>query len=525
MDVTKNEQLNIITDRYLPAFFTFAMSKLGNSADAEELAQEIAFQCVDAIHRGNIRSNFDAYIWSIAHNTYKRWCRKSRLSTQDVDDGASILSNIVSRDLPIVEQLISDEETNIIRACLSKLTGDYRKVIVSFYFDELSIREISSRLMMSEGMVKFYLRMGKLKLKEVLNMQKVGEKSFNPSEFTIYKSAIDFSKVDVWEVFKRKLPCQIALICHDKARTVSEISLETNVPAVYIEEEVELLCEAGVMISPAKDKYRTNFHILKKNAVAQVKEQFIKLYTAYVPKVIAAFEKYLPELKACGVFKHDATRNQWAWYFAQFVVNFDCEGHYLSAEDFPQILSCGSKAIVFAEEAQGSPWAMSHTPIYLEKCVIHPFDMDVLGRGLRQLELRNPRKAQVLYDVYCGQVKDEDKALCAELIEQGYVLNIDKKLYCNVAVSTAESRKLFEQINSELIKELRSLCQPIRENIARIVKTTIPEQLHGYVKGFTETWINFYAGMYFLEMLYKEGMLVIPEADDLTPVTYTIEQK
>ena len=76
-------------------------------------------------------------------------------------------------------------------------------------------------------------------------MENVGEKSFNPSEFSVYKSTIDFSKVNVWDVFKRKLPGQIALVCHDSDKSVSEISLETGVPAVYIEEEIGLLMDAA----------------------------------------------------------------------------------------------------------------------------------------------------------------------------------------------------------------------------------------------------------------------------------------
>lgn len=117
-----------------------------------------------------------------------------------------------------------------------------------------------------------------MKLKEALKMNQIGEKSFNPSEFAIYKSAIDFSDVNIWEVFKRKAPCQLAIICHDRARTISEISFETGIPAVYIEEEVELLCDAGVMINPVKGKYRTNFHILKQSTPLKLKEQFMRLH-------------------------------------------------------------------------------------------------------------------------------------------------------------------------------------------------------------------------------------------------------
>ncbi len=514
--MTKEEQLRKLTDKYLPAFLGFAVNKIGVVSESEELAQEIAFQCVIAINRGNIRENFDSYIWSVAHNTFKRWCGRNKLIT--LNDETDTFSNIISSEIPAIDRIVSDEETNAIRLCLSKLAGDYRKVIVCFYFDELSIREIGQRLALSEGMVKFYLRAGKMKLKEVFSMSQIGEKSINPSEFSIYKSGIDFSKVNVWEVFKRKLPCQIAIICHDKARTISEISLETGTPAVYIEDEVKLLCDAGVIVNPAKDKYRTNFHILQKNVANQVKEQFMSLYKTYSPYVLMVYRKYLPHLKKCDVFKYDVNDNQWAWFFAQNVSEFDYEGHGLSANDYPQILSCGSKAIIFAEETKGSPWAMGQTPTFLDKCTVHPCDVVVFGEYHRQKELRDKQKSQALYDAYCGNIKNEDKELYAELIEQGYVIVRDRKPYCNVAVSTAKSRKLFDEINEYLSDVLKSLCETIRENISRIVKTTIPDQLRAYTKGYTETWISFYAGVCLFESLYNTGMITIPEKNDMTPV-------
>jgi RNA polymerase sigma factor (sigma-70 family) len=521
--MTKEEQLQKITAEYLTAFLGFAINKIGNITEAEELAQEIAFQCIVAVNRGNISENFDSYIWSIAYNTFKRWCgRKKPLS---LDDDSGTFSNIMSDDIPVIDRLVSDEETNAVRLALSRLASDYRKTIVCFYYDELPIREIGQRLSLSEGMVKFYLRAGKQKLKEAFDMYQIGEKSFNPSEFSIYKSGLDFSKVNVWEVFKRKLPCQIAIVCHDAAKTISDVSLETGTPAVYIEDEVKLLMDAGVMISPVKDKYRTNFQILKKNSATQFKEQFTKLYEAYTPFVLAAYEKYLPKLKECNIFKFDATANQWAWYFANNISDFDYEGHDLSSEDYPQILSCGSKAVIFAEESGGSPWAAGQTPTFLEKCDVHPCDVVIFGEYHRQKELWDKHKAQALYDVYCDNLKDEDREIYAELIEQGYVIKCDGKLFCNVAVSTDESRKLFNEINNVLSAELKKLCGEIRENIFRIVKATIPEQLRPYTKGYTETWIAFYAGVYLLEALYNKGFIMVPEKDDLTPIACWIYEK
>ena len=521
--MTMDEQISKIASEYLPAFLGFAMSKTGNFPEAEELAQEIAYQCVSAIRKGNIASDFNAYIWSIAHNTFKRWCgRKTPLS---LDGEWDSLTNIISSEIPAIEQIIEEDDANTVRAALARLASNYRKTIVCFYYDELSIHEIGKRLSISENMVKFYLRAGKQKLKEAIEMQKTGEKSFHPSEFSIYKSSVDFSKVNVWEVFKRKLPCQIALICHDKALSVSEISLETGTPAVYIEDEVQILLDAGVMIQPVKNKYRTNFMILGKNAVGQIKEQFTRLYNAYVPYAIEIYERYLPELKKAGIFNFDASPNQWAWFFALHIPDFDYTGNELTAEDYPQILSCGSKAIVFAEEAQGSAWASGRTPTFLDKCTVFPCDIVIFGEHHCQKELRSERKAQALYDIYCGIEKDEDKEIYAELIAQNYAFKAQGKMYCNVAVSTVQSRKIAVDIDAALKEKFGMLCADIRNNITRIVSKAIPPQLRSYAKGYTETWISFYAGIYLLEALYDRGFILLPEANNPIPLACEIVEK
>lgn len=98
--------------------------------------------------------------------------------------------------------------------------------------------------------------------------KEIGEVSFNPKDFSIYYSGIDFASVNVWELFKRKLPCQIALICYAKPKTVSEIANEVGCSSCFIEDELTILLNVGVLIQKAKDKYQTNFTLLaKKNLI------------------------------------------------------------------------------------------------------------------------------------------------------------------------------------------------------------------------------------------------------------------
>jgi RNA polymerase sigma-70 factor (ECF subfamily) len=507
-----SEYLTRLTADYLPVFFAFAVKNMNNLHEAEEFSQEAAYQCVLAIHRVDRISNFNAFVWSVTHNTYKRWCARKRYVPLDND----MFSNLVLCSTPLETDVLGEENKERIRLGLSRLTDLYRKTLVCFYYDEMSITETSAKLGISVEMVKFYLQKGRQKLKEVYSM--IGEKSFNPSEFSVYKASIDFSSVNVWEVFKRKLPCQIALICHDGDRTVNEISSETGVPAVYIEEEIGLLKDAGVMINPVRGKYRTNFFILRKNVIKQMKEQFDNLYAAYLPSVVSAYETNLPQLKTKGIFKHDVPDNRYAWFFVDKVTNFDYSETFLSDDDYPQILSCGSRGFIFAAEAKETPWSGGATPTTLEKCTVWPVDMVIFGDWRFQRELRDERKAQALYDVYTGSTNDNDIEIYTQLIKEGYIVKKDGSLFCNVAVSTPLSREFFNQINTELTKELKPLCKTIRENIGRIVQSTIPPQLKKYARGYTEIWIQSLAHVCFCESLHNRGFITLPEKGDKTPV-------
>jgi RNA polymerase sigma factor (sigma-70 family) len=285
-----NENIKILTDEYLKLFHAFAINRTNNAYEAEELAQETAYQCIAALSKQRDIDDLNAFLWSIAHNTYKRWLYKKKHSQNKIqsdDDNISYIENIADTESNIEENLIKSEDMRLLRRELSLLTNFYRRTLVCFYYDELSIAETAAELDLSVEMVKFYLQKGRNKLKENYIMSKeYGEKSFNPAPFAVYRWTRGGCSVDVWKMFSRKLPCQIALVCYDSPKKIDEICLETGVPAAYIEDELKILVEAELLISPVKDKYRTNFFILRKNALAQLKEQFAAMYEKYIPTLI-----------------------------------------------------------------------------------------------------------------------------------------------------------------------------------------------------------------------------------------------
>ena len=85
------------------------------------------------------------------------------------------------------------------------------------------------------------------------------------------------------------------------------------------------------------------------------------------------------------------------------------------------------------------PVSYTHLDVY--KRQVYPCDVVAFGKIRCQLELRDKKKAQALYDIYIGHLNEEDREIYSELISQGYALKKDKKLYCNVAVSNKTNRE------------------------------------------------------------------------------------
>ena len=58
-----------------------------------------------------------------------------------------------------------------IRECLKALSEDYKKVVVLYYFNDLSYKEISAILNISEGTVKSRLSRAKEKLSKIIDKE------------------------------------------------------------------------------------------------------------------------------------------------------------------------------------------------------------------------------------------------------------------------------------------------------------------------------------------------------------------
>ena len=137
--------------------FRTAKAILHQDEDAEDAVQEAI--CAAYAGRGSLRdpARFRPWIRNLLVNKGYEFCRKRR-TTVDLADIQDFLP------APAADQA---ERLSLWQAVMA-LNSDLRAVVTLFYYEDLSIREISAVLGISEAAVKTRLSRGRSRLKQLL---------------------------------------------------------------------------------------------------------------------------------------------------------------------------------------------------------------------------------------------------------------------------------------------------------------------------------------------------------------------
>ncbi len=152
-----NESIETVIEQYKQMVFGIALSYTRSANDADDVFQEVFL----TYYRKNIayRDEEHRKAWLIRTAVY---CVKRVIS-----------STWRKKIVPLDENLPVDfvfhlEEENLVFNAMSKLPDKYRIAIHLFYFEEMSVKEISSSLKVKEGTVKVQLKRGRSLLRAQL---------------------------------------------------------------------------------------------------------------------------------------------------------------------------------------------------------------------------------------------------------------------------------------------------------------------------------------------------------------------
>ena len=106
MDRIKFEQL--ITDN-MKSIFGFALTRLGNAAEAEYLASDILYEIIRSAKNLKDETRFYGFMWRIAENVYADYLRKKSKRASHM---AELDENIADESEPALAEIIQKEEVN-----------------------------------------------------------------------------------------------------------------------------------------------------------------------------------------------------------------------------------------------------------------------------------------------------------------------------------------------------------------------------------------------------------------------------
>ncbi|MBQ4120545.1 MAG: sigma-70 family RNA polymerase sigma factor, partial [Clostridia bacterium] len=165
-----NRLIREFAENYIEKLFYFCLKKTGSHTEPEDLTQDISMNILKSLNNGTIPTNFSAWVWQIARNRYSVWAKEkhSRNESQSASDIGDY--EIEDESENILDEMIHTEQMALLRRELAFIKSDYRNIVVAYYIENKSVRDIASSLSLSTSAVQQRLHRARIILKEGMNM-------------------------------------------------------------------------------------------------------------------------------------------------------------------------------------------------------------------------------------------------------------------------------------------------------------------------------------------------------------------
>ena len=128
--------LEFIYKKYYRMMVKIVVSNSGTEEEARDIYQEALIVFWQKATSGKLvmTAKMSTYIYSICQNLWRKELdRKKRLSNEE-------------RDTPVTMDTETKERNNIVAKCIEQLGETCRKVLMYYYFEEMSMQDIADKL-------------------------------------------------------------------------------------------------------------------------------------------------------------------------------------------------------------------------------------------------------------------------------------------------------------------------------------------------------------------------------------------
>lgn len=271
--------------QFVEPVYRFSMKRLHDPYDAEDLTSEIMLYVLDGLDKYDIHS-LEGWVWRIAHNRYARFIQRKKQNQEILMPDYALDMDKDYTELDVDAVVESHEK---VFNFLHTLSRDYRHIFVDYYLGGLPVKKLAARYGLSSSTIKWRLNIGRQKIRERMDLT---ERDDFPMD-RIYKRLNWNTKtcngnMNPDAYLHTQLARAICESVYEKPLTVEDISLQTGIPALYIEDELPRLIY-GDAVEQTGSKYAADFIILRMCDKARMQEKF----TPYIKEIADFFESIL----------------------------------------------------------------------------------------------------------------------------------------------------------------------------------------------------------------------------------------
>ena len=173
-DSTVAVSIGGLIDDHHATVYRYAFRMAGQQSDAEDITQQTFLIAHQKLSQLKKPSAARSWLMTIARNCFlKRLRAKTAVAATDVDVDVKQIEQPKREE----DSLASSLSMNAVEAAIRELDDHHRLVIMMFYFEKLSYKQIATHLDVAVGTVMSRLSRAKIKLRDVLSAENQGEES------------------------------------------------------------------------------------------------------------------------------------------------------------------------------------------------------------------------------------------------------------------------------------------------------------------------------------------------------------
>lgn len=150
-----------IYDEYYYKIYNWALKKTNSKEDAEDLTNSVFLSIFEYLNKNIKVEKIENLIWKIAYNL---WCAKAKNYIKEKNHTNFNEDNQTGYETNILDKIIYKEIANNLDSI--GLTKREETSFKLYYYNDLSIKEISDKLNSTQSNIKYYLYSARNKIKE-----------------------------------------------------------------------------------------------------------------------------------------------------------------------------------------------------------------------------------------------------------------------------------------------------------------------------------------------------------------------